>query len=257
MSPVTPDPRRWWALALLCAAFFMVILDANIVIVALPSIEADLGFSEQGLQWVISAYALTFAGLLLLGGRAADLLGRRRLFMVGLVLFTLASLVCGLAWSPGALIGARAFQGIGAAIMTPTALSIISTTFEEGTERNKALAIWGMLGAFGATAGLPDRGPARRRPRLGVALLHQRPRRHWSRSRSAPCSCARAGRRLRGEATTPPGALYDPVMPLDPARLCSRRSARCRWGSAADDPQSLRGGAAKRACPAEWLHSRP
>ena len=111
MSPVTPDPRRWWALALLCAAFFMVILDANIVIVALPSIEADLGFSEQGLQWVISAYALTFAGLLLLGGRAADLLGRRRLFMVGLVLFTLASLVCGLAWSPGALIGARAFQG--------------------------------------------------------------------------------------------------------------------------------------------------
>jgi MFS family permease len=124
------DPRRWWALALLCGAFFMVILDANIVVVALPSIEADLGFSEQGLQWVISAYALTFAGLLLLGGRAADLLGRRRLFMIGLLCFTLASLVCGLAWSPGALIGARAAQGIGAAIMTPTALSIVSTTFE-------------------------------------------------------------------------------------------------------------------------------
>jgi EmrB/QacA subfamily drug resistance transporter len=152
------DPRRWWALALLCGAFFMVILDANIVVVALPSIEAELGFSEQGLQWVISAYALTFAGLLLLGGRAADLLGRRRLFMVGLLFFTLASLLCGLAWSPGSLIGARAFQGIGAAIMTPTALSIVSTTFE-GAERNKALAIWGMNGAFGATAGYLIAGP--------------------------------------------------------------------------------------------------
>jgi EmrB/QacA subfamily drug resistance transporter len=160
LAPQTAlDPRRWWTLALLCGAFFMVILDANIVIVALPSIEADLGFSEQALQWVISAYALTFAGLLLLGGRAADLLGRRRLFMIGLLFFTLASLLCGLAWSPEALIGARAFQGIGAAIMTPTALSIISTTFEEGPARNKALAIWGMNGAFGATAGYLIAGP--------------------------------------------------------------------------------------------------
>jgi EmrB/QacA subfamily drug resistance transporter len=156
--PAQLDPRRWWALAVLCGAFFMVILDANIVIVALPSIDADLGFSEQGLQWVISAYALTFAGLLLLGGRAADLLGRRRLFMVGLLFFTAASLICALAWSPGALIGARAFQGIGAAIMTPTALSIISTTFE-GAERNKALAIWGRPGAFAATAGYLIGGP--------------------------------------------------------------------------------------------------
>src|SRR5499426_1449736 len=108
-----PDPRRWWALALLCGAFFMVILDAAIVTVALPSIEEELGFSAQGLQWVVSAYALTFAGLLLLGGRAADLLGRRRVFMTGLALFTLASLLCGLAWSPGALIAARALQGVG------------------------------------------------------------------------------------------------------------------------------------------------
>jgi EmrB/QacA subfamily drug resistance transporter len=153
MHTLTPNPRRWWALALLCGSFFMVILDANIVIVALPSIGDALSFSEQGLQWVISAYALTFAGLLLLGGRAADLLGRRRVFMVGLLFFTFASLVCGLAGSPAALIGARAFQGIGAAIMTPTALSIVSTMFEEGAERNKALAIWGMNGAFGATAG--------------------------------------------------------------------------------------------------------
>jgi EmrB/QacA subfamily drug resistance transporter len=153
------DPRRWRALALLCGAFFMVILDASIVFVALPSIGADLGFSEQGLQWVVSAYALTFGGLLLLGGRAADLLGRRRVFMAGVGLFTAASLLCGIAWSPAALLAARALQGVGAAIMTPTALSIISTTFPEGPERNKALGIWGMMGGTGATAGWLIGGP--------------------------------------------------------------------------------------------------
>lgn len=154
-----PDPRRWWALALLCGAFFMVILDATIVLVALPSIQADIGFSEQGLQWVLSAYALTFGGLLLLGGRAADLLGRRRLFMTGVLFFTAASLVCGLAWSPAALLAARVVQGVGAAIMTPSALSIISTTFPEGPERNKALGIWGALGGIGATAAWLIGGP--------------------------------------------------------------------------------------------------
>jgi EmrB/QacA subfamily drug resistance transporter len=154
-----PDPRRWWALALLCGAFFMVVLDATIVLVALPSIQADIGFSEQGLQWVLSAYALTFGGLLLLGGRAADLLGRRRLFMVGVLFFTAASLACGLAWSPAALLAARVVQGVGAAIMTPTALSIISTTFPEGSERNKALGIWGALGGIGATAAWLIGGP--------------------------------------------------------------------------------------------------
>src|SRR5262245_35328527 len=159
MSTVAPDPRRWWALALLCGAFFMVILDASIVIVALPSIEADLGFSAAGLQWVISAYALTFGGLLLLGGRSADLLGRRRVFMVGILFFTLASLLCGLAWSPSALIAARAIQGVGAAVMTPTALSILVTIFEEGPDRNKALGIWGALGGIGATAGWLIGGP--------------------------------------------------------------------------------------------------
>src|SRR5215813_13085784 len=106
------DPRRWWTLALLCGAFFMVLLDGTITIVALPSIGADLGFSEQGLQWVLSAYALTFGGLLLLGGRAADLLGRRRVFMAGIAFFTVASLLCGLAWSPAALIVARSLQGV-------------------------------------------------------------------------------------------------------------------------------------------------
>jgi len=154
-----PDPRRWWALALLCGAFFMVLLDGTIVLVALPSIGADLGFSEQSLQWVLSAYALTFGGLLLLGGRAADLLGRRRLFMTGVLFFTAASLLCGLAWSPAALLAARVVQGVGAAIMTPTALSIITTTFEEGAERNKALGIWGGLGGVGATAAWLIGGP--------------------------------------------------------------------------------------------------
>src|SRR5262245_34965824 len=154
-----PDPRRWWALALLCGAFFMVILDATIVLVALPSIQADIGFSEQGLQWVLSAYALTFGGLLLLGGRAADLLGRRRLFTTGVLFFTAASLTCGLAWSPAALLAARVVQGVGAAIMTPTALSIIATTFPDGSERNKALGIWGALGGIGATAAWLIGGP--------------------------------------------------------------------------------------------------
>src|SRR5213078_2693531 len=125
----------------------MVLLDGTITIVALPSIGAELRFSEQGLQWVLSAYALTFGGLLLLGGRAADLLGRRRLFMAGVLLFTAASLMCGLAWSPAALLAARVVQGVSAAVMTPTALSIISTTFAEGSERNKALGIWSMMGA--------------------------------------------------------------------------------------------------------------
>jgi EmrB/QacA subfamily drug resistance transporter len=157
--PNAPDPRRWWALALLCGAFFMVLLDATIVLVALPSIQAHIGFSELGLQWVLSSYALTFGGLLLLGGRAADLLGRRRLFMTGVLFFTAASLMCALAWSPAALLAARVVQGVGAAIMTPTALSIISTTFPEGPERNKALGIWGALGGIGATAAWLIGGP--------------------------------------------------------------------------------------------------
>jgi MFS family permease len=137
----------------------MVLLDSTIVIVALPSIQADLGFSEQGLQWVLSAYAITVAGLLLLGGRATDLLGRRRVFMVGIALFTAALLFSGLAWSPAALLAGRTVQGVGAAIMTPTALSIISTTFPEGSERNKALGIWGAMGGIGATAGWLIGGP--------------------------------------------------------------------------------------------------
>jgi EmrB/QacA subfamily drug resistance transporter len=151
---VTSDRRKWLALALLCVVQFMVILDIAIVNVALPSIKVDLGFSQENLQWVISAYALVFGGFLLLGGRAADLVGRRRIFLGGLAVFSLASLLAGLAWSEGSLIGARAFQGLGAAIITPAALSILSTTFVEGRERNIALGAWGAVGGFGAAAGV-------------------------------------------------------------------------------------------------------
>ena len=157
--PAPPDPRRWKALALLCTAFFMVILDSAIVVVALPSIDADLAFSAGSLQWVLSAYLLSFGGLLLLGGRAADLLGRRRMFVVGTTLFALASLAAGLAGTTEALLSARVVQGVAAAIMTPTALSIVMTTFPEGVERNKALGIWGSTGAIGGTAAWLVGGP--------------------------------------------------------------------------------------------------
>jgi len=145
---------KWFGLAVLLAVQFMVVLDIAIVNVALPSIQVDLGFSQENLQWVISAYALVFGGFLLLGGRMADLLGRRRLFLVGLVVFSAGSLLCGLAWSEASLIGARAIQGLGAAIITPAALSILTTTFKEGRERNIALGAWGAVGGFGAAAGV-------------------------------------------------------------------------------------------------------
>src|SRR5919108_4948405 len=151
---VASDRRKWLALALLSAVQFMVVLDIAIVNVALPSIKVDLGFSQENLQWVISAYALVFGGFLLLGGRAADVVGRRRIFLAGLVVFTLASLLAGLAWSEPSLIGARALQGLGAAIISPAALSILSTTFAEGRERNLALGVWGAVGGFGAAAGV-------------------------------------------------------------------------------------------------------
>jgi EmrB/QacA subfamily drug resistance transporter len=151
---VASEQRKWLALALLSVVQFMVVLDIAIVNVALPSIKVDLGFSQEDLQWVISAYALVFGGFLLLGGRAADLLGRRRIFIAGLVVFTLASLLAGLAWSEASLIGARALQGLGAAIISPAALSILSVTFREGRERNIALGVWGAVGGFGAAAGV-------------------------------------------------------------------------------------------------------
>src|SRR4051795_6523135 len=152
LSP--PDPKRWIALILLCAAQFMVVLDASIVNVALPSIQNDLHFSQENLQWVVKAYTLLFGAFLLLGGRTADLLGRRRVFIIGLGVFSLASLLGGLASNEGQLIAARALQGLGAAIISPAALSILTTTFEEGAERNKALGIWGAIAGLGGAAGV-------------------------------------------------------------------------------------------------------
>jgi EmrB/QacA subfamily drug resistance transporter len=148
------NPRRWLILAVVGAAFFMTILDVAIVTVAIPSIQDELHIEESTVQWLLTAYAITFGGFLLLGGRMADLLGRRRIFVVGLILFTAASLACGLATSAAVLIAARTVQGLGAAIISPAALSIVSTTFTEGAERNKALGIWGALGASGAAAGV-------------------------------------------------------------------------------------------------------
>ena len=149
----TPTSRPWSALLLLCAAQFMVVLDITVVNVALPAIGADLGFARADLQWVVTAYVLCTGGLLLLGGRLGDLLGRRRAFLAGLGLFTAASLASALAPGPAALIAARAVQGMGAALLTPAALSLITTTYE-GAQRAKALAVWGALGSAGAAAGV-------------------------------------------------------------------------------------------------------
>src|SRR6185312_10009026 len=146
--------RRWVGLAVIVTAQFMVVLDVAIVNVALPTIKTDLGFSESSLQWVVTAYSILFGGMLLLGGRLADLLGRRRLFMTGLAIFTAASLLDGLAWSEGSLIAFRSLQGLGAALVSPAALSILTTTFDEGRDRNRALGIWGAVSGSGGAAGV-------------------------------------------------------------------------------------------------------
>jgi EmrB/QacA subfamily drug resistance transporter len=148
------ERRRWIALILLCVAQFVVVLDASIVNVALPTIGTSLHFSQDNLSWVVNAYVLTFGGFLLLGGRMADLLGRRRVFMGGLILFALASLAGGLATNDTQLIAARAVQGLGAAILSPAALSIVTTTFRDGAERNKALGVWGAVAGSGGAAGV-------------------------------------------------------------------------------------------------------
>jgi EmrB/QacA subfamily drug resistance transporter len=152
-SPSLQD-RKWLALGLLALAQFVVVLDASIVNVALPSIGSDLHIAEDKLDWVVNAYVLVFGGFLLLGGRIADLLGRRIVFMVGLVLFGIASLVGGFSGSEGTLIAARAVQGLGGALLSPAALSIVTTTFREGSERNKALGVWGAVAGGGGAAGV-------------------------------------------------------------------------------------------------------
>ena len=153
-DPQTLERRRWIGLALLAPAQFVVVLDASIVNVALPTIGEALDFTQSNLAWVVNAYVLTFGGFLLLGGRIADLVGRRRVFMSGLVLFAFASLAGGLAQSEGQLIAARAVQGLGAAILSPAALSIVTTTFRDGAERNKALGVWGAVAGAGGAAGV-------------------------------------------------------------------------------------------------------
>src|SRR5690242_5943829 len=146
--------RRWRAFAVLAVSFFMTVADLAIVNVALPTIGRELRLAESALQWVVTGYALTFGGFLLLGGRAADLLGRRRILMAGLAVFTVASLGCGLATAEGFLIAMRFLQGLGAAIVLPAALSIVMNMFPEGAERNKALGVWGAIGASGAAVGV-------------------------------------------------------------------------------------------------------
>ncbi|MFL5797572.1 MAG: MFS transporter [Actinomycetota bacterium] len=154
VEPALTERRKLLSLVLLGATQFMVVLDVAIINVALPTIQKALKFPFENLQWVTTAYAITFGGLLLLGGRAADLIGRKRMFMIGLVVFSAASLSCGLATSSGFLIAARAIQGIGAAIISPAALSILVTTFKEGPERNRALGVWGGIAGFGGVAGV-------------------------------------------------------------------------------------------------------
>ncbi|HYT30009.1 MAG TPA: MFS transporter, partial [Actinomycetota bacterium] len=143
----------WVVLALVCLGQFMVVLDISIVNVALPSIQSELHFSASGLQWVVNAYTLTFAGFLLLGGRAADLFGRRRMFLLGLGMFTVASLLGGLAQNQAMLLAARALQGLGGAVLAPATLTILTTSFSEGAARARALGVWSAVAAAGASAG--------------------------------------------------------------------------------------------------------
>jgi MFS family permease len=148
------EPNRWLVLTIVCVAQFMVVLDATVVNVALPTIQRDLKFTVADLQWIINAYTLVFGGFLLLGGRASDLLGRQRLFIAGVVIFTVASAINGVATSSGVLIAGRGLQGLGAAFVSPAALSVLTTTFEEGAERTRALGVWSAIAAGGGAVGL-------------------------------------------------------------------------------------------------------
>ena len=233
-----PDRRRWFALAVIVAAQFMVVLDVAIVNVALPTIKTDLGFSQENLQWVVTAYSIMFGGVLLLGGRMADLLGRRRLFMAGLALFTASSLLDGLAWSEGSLIAFRALQGLGAALLSPAALSILTTTFPEGKERNFALGIWGAVSGSGGAAGVLLGGALTSSLELVLDLLHQRSGRRAragadaaagarERRRRGPPALRRAGRRLDHRRADAAGVRDDPRRP---ARMGHDRDDRAAGG---------------------------
>lgn len=153
-SEAAEQPRSWLVLALLCSMQFILILDTAIVIVGLPSIQRELGFDSGTLQWVVTGYSLAFGGFLLLGSRASDLFGRRFCFWVGLIIFTLASLLGGIAQSQIMLVGGRLLQGLGAAIISPAALALLMKSFAEGRERNRALGVWGAASAGGGAAGI-------------------------------------------------------------------------------------------------------
>ena len=216
--------RRWLTLTLLATAQFMVVLDLTIVNVALPHIQTALGFSADGLQWVVSAYTLLFGGFLLLGGRAADLLGRRGVFSAGLGLFTLASLVAGLETSPAMMIAARAAQGLGGALLSPAALSLLTVTFPHGRERNIALGIWGALAGLGEPwAWLPAACWSTRSDGSGCSSSTSRSA--WRSGSPLKCSSRRAGSSATAvEAST------------SRAR-CWARSGCCRWCTGSSVPR--------------------
>ena len=185
---MTLDSRaRWLALLVLCLGDLMIVLDVTIVGVALPSIREDLGFSEESLAWVVNAYLITFGGFLLLGGRLGDLFGHRRLFLAGIALFTLASAVCGLATSQELLVGARAVQGLGAAVVSAVALSLMMTLFTEPAERAKAMGIFGFVASGGGSHRRAARRRYHRHAELELDLPRQRPRRDRGRGRSRSC----------------------------------------------------------------------
>jgi MFS family permease len=150
----TQDPRRWKALALLSLAQFLIIMDTSIIGVALPAIQQQFGFSQSDLQWIFSAYVIVFGALLLLGGRLSDIIGQRRIFVIGFAILTAASVIAGLAPSGAVLIAARALQGVGAALIAPSALSMVMNLFTVPSERNKAMGFWGAAAPAGGTAGV-------------------------------------------------------------------------------------------------------
>ena len=237
--------RKNWILALCCLAQFMVVLDVAIVNVALPSIRRDLGFSSVDLQWIVNAYTLTFAGFLLLGGRAADLLGPRRVLIAGLALFAVASLAGGLSTGQAQLVAARALQGLGGAVVLPATLSIITTTFAEGAERNRALGILGCDGRPGRQRGRAPRRRAHGVPRLAVDPLRERPdrdRRGRRRLRAAPAHRARS----RRPPPARPRRRHHRDARAGPAHVRDRPHGRQRLGVGADGARrGRRDGAAR------------
>ena len=258
LSPTDTARAKNLALALLAMAQFVVVLDASIVNVALPSIGRDLEFAQEDLSWVINAYTLTFGGFLLLGGRLADLLGRRRLFIWGMWVFALASLAGGLAQNDIWLVVARAAQGLGAAMISPAALAIVTTTFREGAERNKALGVWGAVAGSGGAAGVLLGGILTETPGwewvlfvntpIGIAAALLAPRLlEESREASSPSVRLRRsvlGHRRPGTARVHPDRCRERRLGLDRRRSCSAGYRSCCWWPSS----SSRAAGATRSC---------